>query len=222
MALVAGDSIGIKVHNDDVTATIGFVGGPFGHLEYYAAKFEGADVLIKVGEQGGDLIMQANDPNDADPGDIVFLNGAGEQKARIWASPVEGAALHLSSGDINADITIKEDGDLYIPGTINGAPADYAEWFESEGDSEPGDIIGLNLDTGRVRKYQRGDVFIGIHSEDPTIAGNSDETEPRILVGLLGQLDFNEDQVSIRNRVVRTKDGTKVGYLLNNGKLLLI
>ena len=31
-----------------------------------------------------------------------------------------------------------------------------------EGDSKPGDLIGLNLKTGMARRYREGDKFIGI------------------------------------------------------------
>ncbi|MBN1408606.1 MAG: hypothetical protein JW956_12485 [Calditrichaceae bacterium] len=42
-----------------------------------------------------------------------------------------------------------------------------------------------------------------------------------LLVGLLGQLDFNEDQVEISGRIVKTKDGKKIGVLLSNGKVFI-
>jgi len=38
--------------------------------------------------------------------DIIFQNKDGVQKARVWAKPAAGAALHLSSGDATPDITI--------------------------------------------------------------------------------------------------------------------
>lgn len=105
--------------------------------------------------------------------------------------------------------------------------ADYAEWFEKEAETQPGDLIGLNLDTGKVRRYQPGDQFIGIHSAAPGFVGNQtnlsmgEMLRAHTLVGLLGQLDFDPAQVSVVGRRVTTLDGQEVGVLLNNGKVLL-
>ena len=40
-------------------------------------------------------------------------------------------------------------------------------------------------------------------------------------MGLLGQLEFNQGEVVVKNRVVYTKDGKKVGILLSNAKVLI-
>jgi len=119
-------------------------------------------------------------------------------------------------------------GDAYSNGTWNSGGADYAEWFEKEEEIKPGDIVGLNLDTGKARKYQSGDVLLGICSSNPGFVGNSninksDEEMKKnyVLVGLVGQLDFNKEQVMITGRKIQTKDGKQIGYLLANGKVLL-
>ena len=41
------------------------------------------------------------------------------------------------------------------------------------------------------------------------------------LVGLVGQLNFNESQVTIVGKRIYTKDGVKIGVLLNNGKAFI-
>ena len=105
--------------------------------------------------------------------------------------------------------------------------ADYAEWFEKEEDACPGDIIGINLETGKARKYRPGDRFIGVCSANPAYVGNRlDETDQEmarthILVGLLGQMDFNEAQVVTEGAVVKTTDGVEIGILLSNGKIFV-
>ena len=105
--------------------------------------------------------------------------------------------------------------------------ADYAEWFEKEGDAVPGGIIGINMDNGKVRKYRPGDEFIGVYSTNPAYVGNrinetdAEMEEYHILVGLQGQLAFNESQVVINGHTVNTKDGKTIGILLSNGKVYL-
>jgi hypothetical protein len=109
-----------------------------------------------------------------------------------------------------------------------GTGADYAEWFEKEGDINSGDLVGLNLQTGKARKYNKGDVLIGICSSNPGFIGNGNinksDNEMRkeyVLVGLVGQLDYNKNQVKISDRKAITEDGKSIGYILANGKLLL-
>ncbi len=109
--------------------------------------------------------------------------------------------------------------------------ADYAEWFEKD-DGEllgPGDVIGLNPSSLKVRKYQPGDPFIGVYSTFPGTVGNRDHHKTtaqmrrtHALVGLLGQLPFDRKQASLDGGVVRTKDGKKIGLLLPDGKVLLV
>ena len=83
------------------------------------------------------------------------------------------------------------------------------------------------MDTGKARKYREGDEFIGIYSTNPAYVGNrlkeTDEEmqETHLLVGLLGQLDFDETQVIITGRIIKTLDGKRIGILLSNGKVLI-
>jgi hypothetical protein len=118
-------------------------------------------------------------------------------------------------------------GRAYASGGWQTTNADYAEWFEKEGEAEVGDIIGINLETGKVRRYRAGDKFLGIYSPNPAFVGNrlgeTDEemAKTHLLVGLLGQMDFSEEQVVIEGRIVKTVDGEEVGILLNNGKVFI-
>lgn len=118
-------------------------------------------------------------------------------------------------------------GRAYASGGWQTTDADYAEWFEKEEDTIPGDIIGINLQTGKVRKYRPGDRFIGIHTTNGAVVGNrlmeTDEemSQNHTLIGLIGQLDFDRTQVVIEGRIVRSKDNKEIGLLLSNGKLFL-
>jgi len=118
-------------------------------------------------------------------------------------------------------------GRAYSSGGWQTTDADYAEWFEKEESTSPGDVIGIDLATGKARKYQTGDRFVGIHSSSPGIVGNriaeTDEemAKNHTLVALLGQVYFNPSQVSIEGRLVKTKDGKEIGILLSNNKVLI-
>jgi hypothetical protein len=105
------------------------------------------------------------------------------------------------------------------------AGADYAEYFEIEGQMEVGDIAGVNPETGYVRKYVVGDLLIGIVSKNPGFIGNNaidrDKDTSYALIGITGQLEFNRGQVDITNRLVKTKDGHIVGILLANNKVFI-
>ena len=81
----------------------------------------------------------------------------------------------------------------------------------------------MNLSTGTVRKYNAGDEFIGIVTSSAGFVANAKhEDDPNYtLVGLLGQLEFNDDQVILENRIVKTMDGKKIGVLLKSGKIFI-
>ncbi|MFY9462690.1 MAG: peptidase G2 autoproteolytic cleavage domain-containing protein, partial [Candidatus Sungiibacteriota bacterium] len=138
--------------------------------------------------------------------------------------------LNMDAGSIFNNLNLKgnlnvEKGHVYAHG-IHLDTGDYAEWFEKEGDARPGDLIGLNKASGKARKYQAGDHFLGVYSTNPAIVTNAqtaDEEMARthLLVGLLGQLDFDHSQTVIDGRMVKTLDGVYVGVLLSNGKVLI-
>jgi hypothetical protein len=144
---------------------------------------------------------------------------------------VEGVKLvQLTSDDtiINSDtLTVNGatqfNGNVTIGGTLNAPDtADYAEYFRSEQELSPGDIVGFNSSNGLVRKYKIGDELIGVVTTNPSVLGNSNETGEFITpVALVGQVPFIKDQVKIVNRMIYTKDDRRVGLLLNNGLLFL-
>jgi len=145
--------------------------------------------------------------------------------------------VNLSAGDAGISIsgTSEADVSIVLTGktnftddvTINSATVstdggDYAEYFRSEHEMSPGDIVGLNINNGLVRKYTTGDHLMGVITTSPAVLGNSNETGEFIApVALIGQVPFLKDQVKVINRVVFTKDNKRIGYLLNNGLVFL-
>jgi hypothetical protein len=97
---------------------------------------------------------------------------------------------------------------------------DYAEFFQNEEKLKDGDLAGLNLATGKVRRYCAGDEFIGIATPEAGFVANAKHADDRNYT-LVGQLEFREDQVVVENRIVKTLDGKKIGVLLKSGKVFI-
>lgn len=120
---------------------------------------------------------------------------------------------------------LQANGDAFSDGWNTGG-ADYAEWFLFEERTQPGDVVGINPNTGRTRRYQEGDIFLGIHSTEPGLIGNSpasieNRSESYALVGLSGQIVVDFLQVLVKNRQVFTRDGYFIGLLLANDKVFI-
>jgi hypothetical protein len=157
--------------------------------------------------------------------DSVTINGSGGATTDI---------LVLSTGTVSVEganiklFRFQTDGHAKSKVSFDAGGADYAEWFKKEENINTGDIVGLNLKTKKVRKYISGDALIGICSSKPGFVGNNpiDKSDEELkkefaLVGLVGQLDFNKEQVNIINSKVETKDGKQIGYLLDDNKVFL-
>ena len=130
---------------------------------------------------------------------------------------------NVGIGTTNPNEALHVSGNARISGLIYANGADYAEYFESEEDMQPGDVAGINMATGKVRKYQSDDQFVGIISSKAGFVGNSERkgVAGYVLVGLVGQLDVNQEQARIRGRTVEALDGKKIGVLLSNGKVFI-
>ncbi len=115
------------------------------------------------------------------------------------------------------------DGTSSGPEVYMAAGDDFAEFFQNEEKLRNGDLAGLNLSTGKVRKYCPGDEFIGIVTPSAGFIANAkhEDNPDYSLIGLLGQLEFKDDQVVVENRIVKTPDGKKVGVLLKSGKVFI-
>ncbi len=130
-----------------------------------------------------------------------------------------------NSGGLGERMRISNTGNVTATGSFSGGGLDFAEYFENEEQMISGDIVGINLETGRVRKYHVGDEFVGIVSSDPSFVGGlklgEEASDDQTLVGLTGQLEFNKDQVIIENRIVKTLDRKKIGVLLSTGRVFI-
>ena len=157
--------------------------------------------------------------NGSDFSFVHFDPGAGELHVRN----------RVGVGTFNPIFDLDVRGDIGCD-TLTESGSDYAEWIEKDRqeDLEPGDILGLNPQTLNVRRYRKGDEFVGVYSTSPGTVGNQDRgktqaqmRQTHALVGLFGQLPFKQDQVRIRNNIVLTPDGKRIGLLLSNGWVLL-
>jgi hypothetical protein len=149
-----------------------------------------------------------------------------ESRIGIGTSGLPVSNLHVVGGAICAsdDTTTNCDntpGALYSQ-TATVQQADYAEYFISEQSMSKADIVGLNIISGKIRKYRMGDKLIGVVSTEPGFIGNSKiKNKMSIAVALLGQVPFNKNQVKIINGVVFTKDNKQLGYLLARGDVYI-
>ncbi|MFA5927812.1 MAG: hypothetical protein WC838_00720 [Candidatus Margulisiibacteriota bacterium] len=170
----------------------------------------------------------------APKGDLAFYtaNGATPSNPRLYIQPdgaigigttVPGYKLDIDAGGDSIYGNNTTSLGLRVDGTFLKSGADYAEYFEVEGMVKVGDIAGLNAVSKKVRKYQNGDEYIGIFSSGLGIVGNGEKmyNSDHAVVGLLGQLEFDRAQVTVDGIVVKTKDGKRIGVLLNNGKVLI-
>ncbi|MFC1540553.1 beta strand repeat-containing protein [Candidatus Margulisiibacteriota bacterium] len=108
--------------------------------------------------------------------------------------------------------------------------ADFAEWFEKEEAVPEGALVGLNLDTGKVRVWRKGDPYVGVQSVNPGFIGNgiggadSQDDELRkthVLVALIGQVLIKHGEIIEQDRKVTTADGQFVGWKLADGRVFI-
>jgi len=106
------------------------------------------------------------------------------------------------------------------------AGSGYSQYLENEGHVPLKSLVGLDRTNGKVRKYQPGDKFLGIASSLSGFIGNGSsatEHDPHYtLVGFIGEVDFNAQEVTIEGRIVFTPDRKPIGVLLSNGKVFLL
>ncbi len=136
-----------------------------------------------------------------------------------------GFGLIIVFGKGGGGVAGNIDGNAFGGVRYNTSGMDYAEYFDAEEDIPGGYLVGLSTNTGKVRKWRAGDPFIGIISTSPGFVGNADYPNlsgKNVLVGLVGQVEIKDKgNIIIENRIVKTIDGQKVGYLLANGRVLI-
>ena len=48
---------------------------------------------------------------------------------------------------------------------------DYAEYFPADEKLTPGQLVGINVQSGKTRAYRNGDTFLGVISTKPGVVG---------------------------------------------------
>lgn len=136
-----------------------------------------------------------------------------------------------SDGDVGIDVE-EPIAKLDVNGNIN-VSSGYAYLVGGEGKASympvneevhPGDILGMDINNGLLRKFRSGDLFIGIVVEK---AGFIDHYEKNIennpnyaLVAAKGQVFADLNQLEKNGRLLSI-DGQEIGVLLANGKIYL-
>jgi hypothetical protein len=127
--------------------------------------------------------------------------------------------------DENAVFRVQANGAVYADGAYAGTGADYAEYFANEEIIPVKSLAGLDSSSGKVRGYKAGDKLIGVASANAGFIGNSTsqiENDPTYtLVGLMGQVDVNSEEIKIIDGTAYTLDGIQVGHNLVGGKMLI-
>lgn len=152
-------------------------------------------------------------------GDVGIGTTGPASKLHINGSGAGGGVCVTSDGTCSA---VPAGGEISAETTLNTG-ADYAEYFEAEENLSEGDLVGLNANSGKVRGYRLGDYLIGLVSTDPGVIGNSKlaKNKDTVLVALVGQVPFVEDQVIVKEGKVFTHDNKPIGYLLATGNVYI-
>lgn len=117
------------------------------------------------------------------------------QAVEFATTETAGQFNKLTSPTFTATTRLNYAGYFYATRVYSAVYNDYAEWFEREGTTMAGDIIGLNIETGKYRKAQKGDVVVGVESDMYGVIiggdGYDNEINNFIPVGLMGRLYVN-------------------------------
>lgn len=88
------------------------------------------------------LALRANNATPYDPGDIIFKNFPGDQKARIWSAPDRVQGLYLN-GDNSATMAVTIDSARNV-GIGTSTPVAALEIYRDFGNATEGSAITLN------------------------------------------------------------------------------
>lgn len=170
----------------------------------------------------GNPTTPSNVTSTAADGAVVILGAKKSGTTLAALAATENVFVVANLG--TARVIFKGNGDVEADGTFTSGSFDVAEYFEAEKVSKICEPIGLNLETGKVRPYQAGDILVGLKSLNPAFVGNKPFDEDRSkheLVGLVGQFE-NVENVYIENKTVYTEDKMhRIGYVLANNRVLL-
>jgi len=137
-----------------------------------------------------------------------------------------------SDGDVGIDVD-EPIAKLDVNGNIN-VSSGFAYLVGGEGkgsylpvneDLKVGDVIGMNPESGLLRKFESGDIYMGITASKAGFVSNyergREEDAKYALVVSKGQIKANLTQLQLEGRMVSTVDGESIGVLLANGKIYL-
>ncbi len=137
-----------------------------------------------------------------------------------------------SDGDVGIDVD-EPIAKLDVNGNINVSSGfAYLVGGEGKGSYLPvndqitsGDVVGMNPNNGKLRKFESGDIYMGIATLKAGFVSNyekgREEDSEFALVVSKGQIEANLAQLQLDGRMVSTVDGESIGVLLANGKLYL-
>ena len=187
---------------------------------------------VNIGSLGIDRFSFAKTTSPPSRRGITWFDDP-DGRVVIWAHDWQTTPFieMRNSRDSNVRFKFRIDtGNGYCDGSWSGGGADYAEWIEADTEDIPKNVvIGLNLKTQRARKWEKGDIVLGVHSSNPGFIGNNIEDLTKnerkdgkkyVLTAILGQVII-EDAVIEKNGVVYTTDMQQLGYKLRNGKVYL-
>ena len=114
---------------------------------------------------------------------------------------------------------------VYSKNGVESNGGAYSQLFKSESNVMIGDLTGVNLNTGYVRRYQNGDEFVGVATNNSAFLSNFNFSKSGnntwVEVCIKGKVSFDANQVNMTGRKVFTKDGIKIGVMLADGDLFL-
>jgi len=118
-------------------------------------------------------------------------------------------------GDINIPV-----GYSYLIGGGARNSGKYAEYFEIEEPMQMGELAGVNLETGLVKKYESGDMFLGIVCDASgfiaNVNSNTTKNSNYALIGLEGLIEFKNQKVKRNNHQLFTMEGQLIGVIIDN------
>lgn len=124
--------------------------------------------------------------------------------------------------DVYGNINIPVGYSYLVGGGKSGGK--YAEYFESEEQIAEGELAGIDQETGLVKKYEAGDIFLGVVCNASGFIANSNNTTTKsnnyVVVGLEGLVKYKENEIQRNGQQAYTADGQYIGPIVGNQILL--
>jgi hypothetical protein len=120
--------------------------------------------------------------------------------------------------DVNGNINVSS-GFAYLTGGSG-----KASYLPVSDPLEEGDILGMNPNSGMLRKFQAGDIYMGVVVKQAGFIDNYsrgiEDNKSFALVVTKGQVDIDLSQVQQNGRMISI-EGQNIGVLMANGKIYL-